>query len=140
MLKKQTYATIRIIKTKADSEAAKRTQTQVQTLRIKNEIKFIYRKKQQLNTHLYQTHINNSNIWQQTWDNIERSIEQKLQHEMDKIHKKQQQKINKLMKTQTIQINNNNTQYTHFTHEEIQILNKGLKYNLHYKHKNGLKH
>jgi hypothetical protein len=62
---------------------------------------------------------------------------------MDKIHKKQQQKINKMMKTQTVQIINNNTQYTrvenqtniHFTQEETQILSKGLKYNMHHKNK-----
>jgi hypothetical protein len=33
-------------------EAARRTQIQAQTLRIKNEIKFLYKKKQQLNTTL----------------------------------------------------------------------------------------
>jgi hypothetical protein len=46
--------------------------------------------------------------------------------------------------TQNTDIINKNKNYTRvknktniqFTHEEIQILNKGLKYNLHYKSKN----
>jgi hypothetical protein len=65
-------------------EAAKKTQTQAQILCIKNEIKFLYKKKQQLNTQLYHSHIHNVNIWQQTWDNNEQAIEQKLQQEMEK--------------------------------------------------------
>jgi hypothetical protein len=55
------------MKIPTNNEAAKGTQTQAQTLQIKNEIKFLYKKKQQLNTQLYHTHIHNANIWQQTW-------------------------------------------------------------------------
>jgi hypothetical protein len=40
------------MKIPTNSEAAKKTRTQAQTLRIKNEIKFLYKKKQQLNTQL----------------------------------------------------------------------------------------
>jgi hypothetical protein len=49
------YAHIKITIT---SGAAKKTQTQ--TLCIKNELKFLY-KKEQLNTQLYHTHIHNEN-------------------------------------------------------------------------------
>jgi hypothetical protein len=60
----------------------------------------------------------------------------------------QQQKIANMTKTETTDTINNNTNYTRaenhtniqFTHEKIQILNKGLKYNLHHKNKNGSKH
>jgi hypothetical protein len=56
---------------------------------------------------------------------------------------KQQQKIANMIKTQTTDITNNNINYTRignrtntqFTHGEIQLLNKGLKYNLHHKNK-----
>jgi hypothetical protein len=124
-----------------NNEAAKKTKTQAQTLRIKNLITFLYKKKQQLNTQLYQAHIHNANIWQQTWGNIKQSVDQKLQQEMKKVYMKQQQKIANMIKTQTTVITNNNTNYTsvenrtntQFTHEEIQLLNKGLKYNLHHK-------
>jgi hypothetical protein len=61
---------------------------------------------------------------------------------MEKVHMKQQQKIAN-MRTKTTDTTNNNTthsrveNYTNiqFTHDEIQLLNKGIKYNLHYKNK-----
>jgi queuine/archaeosine tRNA-ribosyltransferase len=74
------------IKITTANEVAKKTQTQAQTLLIKNEIKFLYKKKQQLYTQLCHTHIHNVNTWQQTWANIEQSIEQKLQEEMEKVY------------------------------------------------------
>jgi hypothetical protein len=62
--------------------AAKETQMQAQTLQIKNEIKFLYKKKQQLNKELYHTHIQNTNTWKSTWNSIEQSVNQKLQEEI----------------------------------------------------------
>jgi hypothetical protein len=61
---------------------------------------------------------------------------------MEKVHKTQQQKIAN-MRTKTTEITNNNVTHTrvenytntHFTHDEIQLLNKRLKYNLHHKNK-----
>jgi hypothetical protein len=52
-------------------------------------------------------------------------------------------KITNMMRTQTTNTTNNNTKHSRvenytniqFTHDEIQLLNKGLKYNLHYKNK-----
>jgi thiamine pyrophosphokinase len=97
-----------------------------------------------LNTQLYHAHIHNANTWQHTWGNTEQSIDQKLQQEVEKVYLKQQQKIASMTKTQTTDTINNNTYYTRvenctnieFTREEIQLLNKGLKYNL---EKNGNK-
>jgi hypothetical protein len=57
--------------------AAKKTQT----LRMKNEIKFLYKKKQQLNKELCYIHIQSANTWKYTWNNIEKSINQKLQND-----------------------------------------------------------
>jgi hypothetical protein len=110
----------------------------------KNEIKLLYKKKQQLNLQLYQAHINNANIWQKIWSNIEQSIEQKLKQEMEKVYTIQQQKIANMTRTQTTDTINNYTKHTRlenytniqFTLNEIQLLNKGLKYNLPYKTKN----
>jgi hypothetical protein len=50
--------------------------TQAETLKVKNETKFVYRKKQ-LNTALYYTHIHNANNWQHIRTNIEQSINSK---------------------------------------------------------------
>jgi hypothetical protein len=60
---------------------------------------------------------------------------------MNVIHEKQQQKICNLSKSQIKDITEENKNYprvinttdTQFTQEEIQLLSKGLKYNLHYK-------
>jgi hypothetical protein len=128
-----------LIKIPTINEAAKKTKTQAQTLRIKNEIKFVYKKKQQLNVQLYQAHVSNANIWQNIWNNIEQSIEEKLKLEMEKVYKTQQQKKANMRTKAT----NNNTTHTRvenytkiqFTYNEIQLLNKGLKYNLHHKNK-----
>jgi hypothetical protein len=45
------------------NEAARKMKTQAQTLRIKNKIKFLLKKKQQLHLQLYQAHIHDTNIW-----------------------------------------------------------------------------
>jgi hypothetical protein len=41
------------IKIPINNEAARKKLTQTQTIRIKNEIKFLYKEKQKLNTQLY---------------------------------------------------------------------------------------
>jgi hypothetical protein len=66
-------------------------------MRIKNKIKFLYKKKKS-NTQLYHIHVYKPNIWQYTWNNIEKSINQKLQQEITKVHHKQQHKIHELNK------------------------------------------
>jgi hypothetical protein len=86
---------------KTNNIAARKTQTQVKTIRIYNEIKFLYRKKKQLNNELYKTHIKAANTWKQTWNTIEQSINQKLQNEMKGIYKNQQKMIHNLTKMQT---------------------------------------
>ena len=124
------------------NEAAKKTKTQAQIIRIKNEIKFLYKKKEQLNTQLYYKHLQNANTWQKTWNIIEDTINEKLQHEMKTTYLKQQQKLKNMEKSHTTTTKHNtnytrvkNCTNTNFTQDEIQLLSKGLKYNLHYKNK-----
>jgi hypothetical protein len=88
--KKKLLPKYALIKLAINNETAIRTQTQTHILRIKNKIKFMYKKKQHLNVHLYHTHIYNANIWKQTWGNSKQSITQKLRLEMEKVHLKQQ--------------------------------------------------
>jgi hypothetical protein len=71
-LRKRLIPKYACIKLPTNNEAARRTQTQAQTLRIK-EIKFLYKKKQ-LHTQLYHAHLQNANTWQHTRNNIEQSI------------------------------------------------------------------
>jgi hypothetical protein len=48
--------------------AAKNTPIQEQKLRKKNEIKFLYKKKQQFNRELYHLHTENAKAWKHTWN------------------------------------------------------------------------
>jgi hypothetical protein len=141
------YANIKI-KTSTHSEAAKITEKQVRTLRIKNEIKYLYTKKQQLNKQLYALHIEVANTWGNLWHTISNNIDNTLQHEMTIKHNNINKKITKMTTKTTVETDNNDTQQPHpfyprvnnlsnttFTKDEISLLNKGLKYNLHHKPK-----
>jgi hypothetical protein len=110
-LKKNLIPKYAHIKIPEYNEAAIKT-TQAQVLRIQNEIKFLYIKKEHLNKQLYHIHIHNANIWQKTWNNIEEAINYKLQHEMKITHLKQQQKINNMETIQTTRMRSNNQQHT----------------------------
>jgi hypothetical protein len=48
-------------------------------MRIKVEIKMLYKKKQHLNTVLYELHLQNSKQWKTWWLHIEHNINIKLQ-------------------------------------------------------------
>jgi hypothetical protein len=75
------YARINI-KTSNYSKAAKQTETQTRTLRMKNEINFLYKKKFQLNKQLYTLHINNDNTWGNIWHFISENIDNTLDNIM----------------------------------------------------------
>lgn len=47
-------------------------------IHIKHEIKFLYHKKQQIKKELYKTHIQVANQQKNIWQNIEESINEKL--------------------------------------------------------------
>ena len=46
---------------------------------MKEEIKFLYAKKQHLNQQLLHTHLHLANKWQNSWPYIQLSIEEKLE-------------------------------------------------------------
>jgi hypothetical protein len=62
---------------------------------INQEIKFLYIKKQQLNTQLYRLHMDCANLWNKTWDLIQ-DVEQLLQEKMEETNKKLNKKTDKL--------------------------------------------
>ena len=55
------------IKMPSYTPAAKATAVKAQTMRVREEIKFLYMKKQQLNKKLYYVHLNAANTWGNTW-------------------------------------------------------------------------
>jgi hypothetical protein len=126
--------------------AAKTTAFKAQSMRVKEEIKFLYMKKQQLNTKLYHVHLNAANTWGNTWYYIQGIIEAKLNRQMKEKYVKLGKKLQKLALEQTTTpktfhdfyprvVNKSNIA---FTKGEITLLNKGLKYNLHHKKGNWL--
>jgi hypothetical protein len=141
------YANINI-KTSKYLEAAKRTETQTRILRIKNEIKMLYKKKSMLNKALYTLHIKNGNTWKNMWDiiaqNIDNTLENLMKIKYNNINKKLEKLKgnnieNKQQHNHTFYQRVYNLSTTTFTNDEMALLNKGLKYNLHYKHKQWLK-
>ena len=93
-----TYAKIRIPNT---SPAHEHTQRKVTTLRIKDEIKFLYCKKQKLNLEIYQTHLKLANLWKNLWPHIQHDIENKLQKQRKMRYKALDNKIKRLTQQQT---------------------------------------
>jgi hypothetical protein len=120
------------------------TQQKVTALRIKDEIKFLHSKKQKLNFQIYHLHLTLANEWNNLWQHIQHTIDNKLQREIQARYLKLDNKLKKLIQSQhTIpHISQdfhprviNNTEIT-FTDNEMTLLQKGPKYNLHTKKKN----
>jgi hypothetical protein len=89
------YAKIRI---QGTSRAAKRTQNQVTTLRINNELKHLYAKKQNINKQLYTLHLRNAHFWQRNWHIIEDSIDTSVHNEASQHNYTLHKKLNNLTK------------------------------------------
>jgi len=70
------------IKIPISSPATKSTQRKTQNLRIKDEVKYLYMKKQQLNHRLYYLHLSLANTWDNTWQYIQDTIEEKLKKQI----------------------------------------------------------
>ena len=70
------------IKIPISSPAAKSTQRKTQGLRIKDEIKYLYMKKQQLNHRLYYLHLSLAKTWGNTWQYFHDTMEEKLKKQI----------------------------------------------------------
>ena len=128
-------------------KAAKYTQQKATKLRIKDEIKFLYKKKQNLNNQIYSLHLHLANNWGSLWSHTRNSIDQELEkfstHYYTKLEstlrtlQTKQQKLPDSKETFAPRIVNNTD--IQFSDDEVTLLNKGLKYNLSYKNKNWIK-
>jgi len=134
------YAQLKIPKT---SPASRSTAQKMLTMRIKEEIKFLHKKKEQLNRKLYRRHLQAAQEWGKAWYTVHESIQESIKLEMEKKYKAMDDKINKLIQNQTYKPNTsmnfyprvfNKTNIT-FSDDELELLNKGLKYNLSKKRK-----
>jgi hypothetical protein len=142
-LKKQLtpkYANIKIPNT---SPAHKYTQQKAATMRIKDEIKYLYSKKQDLNQQIYHLHLSLAHTWSNTWHYIYETIEGELNREAKAKYKALDKKLDHLRKTQSYTPHSTQSFYPRlinntdilFSKNELNLLHKGLKYNLHTKPK-----
>jgi len=140
-----TYAKIKI-NIKNSSTAATKTKEKAQKMRLKEEIKFLYKKKEHLNGTLYKSNLEAAHEWGNVWPLIQEHLNYKINIIMDKKYKTLNNKIQNLDKQQASQQTHQHNVKFHprivnhtnipFTIEENKLLNKGLKYNLHHKKNN----
>jgi len=75
------YANVKLLNT---SPAAHITQKKVHIMRIKDEIKFLYKKKQKLNNYLYKIHLKAAQEWGNSWYTILDSVIESTNLEIEK--------------------------------------------------------
>ena len=129
------------IKSKNNSTQDKKTITMAIKYRINQELKYLYSKKQKLNTTLYKAHLLGAHKWKKSWDTIKTNTDNQLTMEAEEHYKKLKNKIQQLQKTQQTtreQHKNNNQFYSRtenltnisFNTDEINLLNKGLQHSI----------
>jgi hypothetical protein len=125
------------------SPAAQCSSRKAQITRIKDEIKFLYKKKDSLNRELYEHHLKAAKDWGKMWYPIQNHIDEKLNQYVEKKYKNLDSKTEKLTYNKN-KYADANTQYyprvvnkttIQFSKVEMTLLNKGLKYNLTHKGK-----
>ena len=135
------YANIKVPKT---SPAWSYTQKKLPAIRIKDEIRYLYAKKQQINLKLYHLHLTLANTCGGWWPYIQHTIEEKLRKETDSKYKTLEKKLQNLTHAQkeipqpqhTFHLRVVNNTEIPFSNKEMELLRKGLKYNTHIKKKN----
>jgi hypothetical protein len=72
------------IKVPVTSKATHITQKKISSVRIKDEIKFLYKKKDQLKKKLYQVHLELAQEWDTVWHVIREHIDDHINKDMNK--------------------------------------------------------
>jgi hypothetical protein len=107
-------------------------------MRIKNELRFLCKKKQKLNSGLYKIHLKAAQEWGNSWYTVLDSIIDSTNLELERKYKTTDNKLSKMGKVQNQNSDlqkqfyprvDNRTDIT-FSSDELALLNKGLKYNL----------
>lgn len=95
-LKKRLTSNYAKLKIRSGSPAAKHMLRKAQTMRIKDELRFLHIKKQKLNHQLFKLHLSLANTWGKSWSYIQEVIEGTLQKTMRPKYKTLDSKLPKL--------------------------------------------
>jgi hypothetical protein len=87
-----------VIKVTENTKVSINTKQKAQRLRIQNKIKYLYKKKQQINKGFYHSYLYNANQWQNFWTHIEQNINDKLLLEIGAKLKNQAKKMHNIKK------------------------------------------
>jgi hypothetical protein len=125
------------------SSATNITQKKTQIIRLKDEIKFLYTKKQKLKNDLYRIHLKAAHEWGNTWYTNLESVHESISQELERKYKTTEEKLKKKYIPRPKKPDNMGNFYLRviketditFTSYELTLFNKGLKYNLNHKHK-----
>ena len=106
------------------------TDKKAQITRMKDEIKFLYRKKEKLKYELHKIHLRMAQEWGNTWHIIHNSILDSINREMEKKYISIDDKIHRLTHNQIKKLNTNMQFYPRvvnetaiiFSDEEITLL------------------
>ena len=71
--------------TKSHNDRDRKTKLMAVKYRVNQEIKFLYKKKQNLNTGLYKTQLECGEFWQNLWPTIQENIEHTISSIMENI-------------------------------------------------------
>jgi hypothetical protein len=120
---------------------------EVAMLCCKDEIKFLYKKKDHLNKELLRAHLHAAQEWGNLWPTISEYLYNSINDFIDKKYNNLKQKLKNLERTNTDTPKSQHSFYPRvinitniqFTPAELTLLNKGLKYKLFFKHKNWVK-
>jgi hypothetical protein len=90
------YAKIKVAKT---SPASTITQQKAQVMRVKDEIKFLYRKKEHINRELYTLHLKAATEWGTLWDILSKIVHDSTRHLMNNKYRTMDLKLKRLAQT-----------------------------------------
>ena len=108
------YANIKVPHT---SPAHKHTQKKLPNIRIKDEIRYLYTKKQQINLQIYHLHLSLANTYDSWWSHMQHTIEEKLRKHISSKYKT----IDKKTTKSNISTERNTTDTTHIPPQSSQL-------------------
>ena len=127
-------------KNKTYNTRLKLASTHYEKLRLKNEINFLYKKKQHLNLLLYKAELQALDIFGKFWHHIKQLLLEKLSKIANAKYQNLNQKLNKLLETKPVNIHEKDNFQFHepiknlsdeqFSDQELNLIAKGYKSNM----------